>query len=257
MFRAVLTAVVVSIAGCGRPPGIDESKIVDLTYPFNEETIYWPTARRFDLETVSAGRDAAGRWYASNDYCASEHGGTHIDAPIHFDPNGQTTADIPIGRLVGPARVIDIRDACEANRNYCLTPADIKEHERRHGRIPRGSIVLIHTGFGRYYPDAGKYLGSDVRDRVEGLSFPGIGEAAAVELVARGVDLVGLDTASLDHGPSKDFAAHRVFGAANVPGLENIARLEMMPPVGATILALPMKIEGGTGGPCRVIAILP
>lgn len=245
------------LAGCQAPTAIDESRVVDLTHPFNERSVYWPTARRFELNQVSHGPGADGRWYASNDFCASEHGGTHIDAPLHFAEGGQSTAEISLSRLIGPARVIDVRDRCTADRNYQLAPADIERHERSYGRIEPGSVVLIHTGFGAYYPDAKKYLGSDVRGRIEGLSFPGIGAEAARMLVERGVDLVGLDTASLDHGPSKDFAAHRILNGANVPGLENVANLDRLPPAGATILALPMKIEGGTGGPCRIIAVLP
>jgi kynurenine formamidase len=117
--------------------------------------------------------------------------------------------------------------------------------------------VLVLTGFGQFYPDVKRYLGSDVPGKTDDLHFPGIGADAARLLVKRRVHLVGLDTASLDHGPSKDFQAHRVLGEADIPGLENLAQLERLPPTGATLIALPMKIEGGTGGPCRVIALLP
>lgn len=237
--------------------GIDESRVIDLTHAFDERTIYWPTARRFELDRVALGYNAAGWWYATNDFCASEHGGTHVDAPIHFAEGGWTTARIPVTRLMGPARVIDVRAQCAADRNYSLSPDDIRRHEARHGPIEPGDVVLVHTGFGRSWPDATRYLGSDVRGEAVGLSFPGIGEAAARLLVERGIDLVGLDTASLDHGPSKAFPAHRVLGAAGIPGLENVANLERLPPTGAWLVALPMKIDGGTGGPCRIIAILP
>ncbi len=236
---------------------IDESKVVDLTHPFNEQTIYWPTARKFELIQVAFGRNQAGRWYASNDFCASEHGGTHLDAPIHFAEGRLATADIPLTRLLGPARVIDIRTQCSADRNYRLIPADIVEHENAYGPIEPGTIVLILTGFGEYYPDAERYLGSNVRGVAEGLTFPGIGAGAAKLLVERRVDLVGLDTASLDHGPSTDFPAHRVLSEADIPGLENVANLQTLPPRGATVIALPTKIDGGTGAPCRIIAILP
>lgn len=249
---------VAALAGaCAGPPVIDESRVVDLSYSFDEQTVYWPTARRFELTEVAHGINEAGWWYASNDFRASEHGGTHLDAPIHFAADGSATADIPVTRLMGPARVIDIEAACRADSSYRLTPADIARHEDRWGRIEPGAIVLIRTGFGRYYPDLKRYLGSDVRGRAEGLDFPGIGEDAARVLVERRIDLVGLDTASLDYGPSTDFIAHRVLLGAGIPGLENLANLEQLPPEGAVLVALPMKIEGGTGGPCRVIAILP
>ncbi len=255
--RCRWTCVLLLAGGCATSTAIDDSQVVDLTYPFNEETIYWPTAHRFTLTRVAWGLNEDRRWYASNDYAASEHGGTHIDAPIHFAPGGRSTADIPVTQLIGPARVIDIRPQCAQDRNYRLAVEDILHHEARYGPIDAGAIVLVRTGFSRYYPDARLYLGSDVHGAVEGLSFPGFGEEAARALVARQVDLVGLDTASLDHGPSTTFPAHRVFGEANIPGLENVANLDQLPPVGATLVALPMKIDGGTGGPCRIIAILP
>ncbi len=236
---------------------IDESKVLDLTYAFSEETVYWPTAEGFKLERVAYGYGENGKWYAANNFSAAEHGGTHIDAPIHFAEGRQTAENIPLERLMGPVRVIDIRRQCAENKSYRLSPDDIEVHERRHGNIQTGSVVLVHTGFGKFYPHAKEYLGSDKRGVAEDLSFPGIGESAARVLVQRQVDLVGLDTASLDHGPDANFSAHRVFAAANIPGLENVAQLEKLPPTGATLIALPMKIKGGTGGPCRVIAILP
>ncbi len=244
-------------SGCARAQHFDESRVVDLTYSFNEETVYWPTAQQFSLTEVARGYDDDGQWYASNDFCASEHGGTHLDAPLHFAPDGRSTADIPITQLIGPGRVIDIRAQCADDPDYLLMPRDIEDHEAEYGRIKPGDIVLILTGWGRYYPDTRRYLGSDVHGEVRDLSFPGIGREAAVALVERRIDLVGLDTASLDHGPSTGFAAHRVLNAANIPGVENVAHLDELPPTGATILALPMKIDGGTGGPCRIIAILP
>ncbi len=250
-------AFVLVLAGCATSSGIDGSKLVDLTHPFNSQTVYWPTARRFELTRLAHGKDATGEWYASSEFCASEHGGTHLDAPIHFAEGMRSTDAIPLHQLVGPARVIDVRPQCAANPDYEVTPADISGNEAEYGRIMPGTIVLFRTGFGAFYPDARRYLGSDVRGRVDDLHFPGIGEAAARVLVERRVDAVGIDTASLDPGPSKSFVAHRILLGANIPGLENVAHLEALPPTGATVLALPMKIEGGTGGPCRIVAVLP
>ncbi len=260
MIRGTIVSPVLGLAmlcGCAPAGRLDEAKVIDLTHVFNERTIYWPTARQFDLTVVARGLNDQGRWYASNDYCASEHGGTHMDAPVHFAEGKRSTEQIPLRQMIGPARVIDIRDKCAANADYLLAPEDIEGHEARYGPIHAGNVVLVHTGFGKFYPDARRYLGSDVRGQVEGLHFPGIGAAAARLLVERQVDMVGLDTASLDHGPSRDFVAHRVLNGANIPGLENVAHLEELPPTGALLIALPMKIEGGTGGPCRIIAVLP
>jgi len=245
------------LAGCAGGASVDKGSVIDLTHAFNEKTVYWPTAKRFELKRVSHGRNPDGMWYASNDYSASEHGGTHLDAPIHFAEGKRSTAEIPVKHLMGPARVIDIRGACAGDRDHRLSVHDVNEHEASHGLIEPGSVVLVLTGFGQFYPDVQRYLGSDVRGSAADLHFPGIGGDAARLLVKRRIHLVGIDTASLDHGPSKDFEAHRVLGEADIPGLENLAQLERLPPTGATVIALPMKIEGGTGGPCRVIAFLP
>lgn len=246
------------LAGCCQTNSvIDETKIIDLTYAFNDDSVYWPTATKFELERVAYGYNAQGAWYASNDFRASEHGGTHLDAPIHFAAEGLTSERIPVKRFFGPARVIDVELQCRENPDYVVAAQDVLRHEEKHGRIPPGTIVLVHTGFGARYPELKRYLGSDVRGELRDLHFPGLGAEAAELLVTRRIDMVGLDTASLDHGPSDHFNAHRVLAAANIPGLENIANLEKLPATGAFLIALPMKIEGGTGGPCRIVAVLP
>jgi kynurenine formamidase len=258
--RKILLTAAVLLAGCTAPPaerGFDESRLIDLTYAFDENSVYWPTANRFERTEVAYGYTEGGYWYASNDFSASEHGGTHMDAPIHFAEGMHTSDQVPLTQLTGPARVIDVRAHVQNDPDYLLAPSDIEAHEAAYGPIEPGDVVLVWTGFGERYPDARTYLGSDVRGVVEDLHFPGIGEAAAILLVERGVDMVGLDTASLDHGPSQDFMAHQVLNGANIPGLENVANLDQLPPTGATIIALPMKIRGGSGGPCRIVALLP
>lgn len=240
------------------PAQIDDRKLVDLTHAFDERTIYWPTAKPFAWEKESWGRNADGEWYAAGRYSASEHGGTHLDAPIHFAEARHSADQIPIGRLVGPAVVIDVYQAAAKDRDYRLTPADILAWESEHGRIPKDAILLVRTGWDRFWGDRKAYLGTDRRGDTANLHFPGISKDAA-ELLARDrdIDAVGIDTPSLDHGPSKDFAAHRALAAANIYGLENVANLGRLPPTGATVIALPMKIRGGSGGPARIIAILP
>jgi kynurenine formamidase len=238
-------------------PAIDETKLVDLTHPFDDKAIYWPTAKPFTWEKESWGRNAQGDWYTAGRYSASEHGGTHLDAPIHFAEGRQTVDQIPVEKLVGPAIVIDVREAVLKDRDYRLSPAGIAAWEAKHGRIPAGSIVLVRTGWERHWGDKLAYLGTDKAGDTANLHFPGISKEAALMLGERKVDAIGLDTPSLDHGPSKDFAAHRAFAVANVYGLENVANLDRLPPTGATVIALPMKIAGGTGGPARIIAVLP
>jgi kynurenine formamidase len=236
---------------------INLAKTVDLTYPFDEHAIYWPTAKPFEWQKESWGVTPAGYWYTAARYAASEHGGTHVDAPIHFGKDKRTMDELSLKQLIAPAIVIDISAKCANDADYRLSADDISAWEKKHKPIAAGSIALIHTGWGRFWPDKKKYLGSDTPGDTAHLHFPGISREAAELLVKRNVAGVGLDTASLDYGQSKDFIAHQTLNGANIYGLENVANLERLPATGATLIALPMKIKGGTGGPVRIVAALP
>ena len=241
-----------------RGPVIRETRVIDMSYSFDEKTIYWPTAKGFKWEKDAWGEAAGGYWYASASYGASEHGGTHLDSPIHFGKDKMAADEIPVTRLIGPAVVVDVTKSCESNADYLIAVADLKTWERAHGRIPNSAIVLFRTGWGKYWPDKKRYLGSDAPGDTAHLHFPGISREAAEFLAkSRHIDGVGIDTASMDYGQSKDFIAHQILNGANIYGLENVANLEKLPAVGATLIALPMKIKGGTGGPVRIIGILP
>ena len=235
-----------------------DTEIVDLTHPFGESTIYWPTAEPFALEVVSEGQTAAG-WYAAKSFCAAEHGGTHLDAPIHFAEGARTSAEIPLEDLIGDAVVIDVAAAAAADPDLEIGVEALGAWESANGAIPARAIVLLRTGWGERWPDAERYLGTAARgqDAVADLHFPGLSEEGAARLVERGVRAVGIDTASIDRGQSTEFRAHRVLAAANVPIFENVANLDRVIVRGATIVALPMKIEGGTGGPLRIVALQP
>jgi D-alanyl-D-alanine dipeptidase/kynurenine formamidase len=234
------------------------ARIVDLTHPFDVETLYWPSAPHgFALVELARGRTAGGFFYAANAFSAPEHGGTHLDAPIHF-AEGHWTADaIPVDRLIGPGVVVDVRDAVAKDEDYRLTVADVRRFEARHGTIPAGAIVLLRTGWDARWPNRGLYFGDDEPGRTTKLHFPSYGRDAVGLLVERRVAAIGVDTASIDHGPSQDFPVHRVASAANVLGLENLAGLDALPETGAWIVALPMKIGGGSGAPLRIVALLP
>jgi len=236
---------------------LDPSRLVDMSYTFDEQTIYWPTAKPFEWHKDAWGKREDGQWYSSATFTTSEHGGTHLDSPLHFAEGKMAAHEIPLSRLIAPARVIDITAQCTRDRNYLLTPADIESFEKRHGSIQSGDIVLVRTGWGRYWPARRQYLGDDTPGDASHLSFPGIGEAAAKLLVQHQVSGVGIDTASLDHGPSQSFPTHRILNGANIFGLENVANLDQLPPTGATLIALPVKVRGGTGGPVRIVAVLP
>ena len=229
-----------------------------IRYSYDDQTIYWPTAQPFKWEKEAWGTSASGYWYTAARYAASEHGGTHVDAPIHFGEGKVALDELPLQRLIGPAVKIDVRKACEQDRDYRLTVADITAWEKDHGAIPANAIVLVHTGWGQFWPDKKRYLGTDAKGDTANLHFPGISKEAAEFLAReRKPSGVGIDTASMDYGQSKDFIAHQVLNGANIYGLENVAFLERVPPTGATLLALPMKIKGGSGGPLRIVAEVP
>jgi kynurenine formamidase len=234
-------------------------RVVDLTHAFDQRTLYWPTSpTRFELKTLHRGPTDAGFFYSAYTLCTPEHGGTHLDAPAHFAEGRDSTEQIPLDRLMGPAVVIDVHARAATDPDYRLSAADVQAWESRHGAIPAGSIVLLRTGWPARWPDAKRYLGDDTPGDATRLHFPGYGaEAARLLVEGRRAAVLGIDTASLDHGPSKDFIVHQIANAANVPGLENLANLDELPETGATVIALPMKIAGGSGGPLRAVALLP
>lgn len=256
VWGCTVAAVLVAAAGCAGS-AIDESKLIDLTHAFDENTIHWPTAKPFRWQKDAWGRAPGGSWYASASFAASEHLGTHIDSPIHFAEGQATTDLIPLRQLVGPAVVIDIARACADSRDYQLSGADIAAWEKANGQIPAGAIVLVRTGWAAFWRDRARYMGTTAPGDVRNLHFPGVSPEGARVLVERRVDGVGIDTASLDHGPSTEFRTHQILNGKGIYGLENLANLDRLPSVGATVLALPMKIRNGTGGPVRAVALLP
>jgi kynurenine formamidase len=233
------------------------SHIVDLTYPFDSTTVYWPTAEGFKLETDFEGITDKGYYYSAYRYSAAEHGGTHLDAPVHFAKGKNSIDQIPLEQLMGPALVVDVTRQCATNADYLVTVSDIENWEKQNGKIASGSIILLKTGYGKLYPDRKKYLGTDERgaEAVAKLHFPGLDPAAAKWLAQnRSIKAIGLDTASIDRGQSTLFESHRTLFENNIPAFENVANLDQLPAKGFTVIALPMKIKGGSGGPLRIIA---
>jgi kynurenine formamidase len=235
------------------------SRVIDLSHAFDANTIYWPTSPSgFELKQLHKGATKGGFFYYANSFCSPEHGGTHLDAPMHFAEGHWTSSDIPPDRFIGPAVVIDVTDKVAGNPDYALTSADIVAWEATHGRIAEGAIVLLRTGWSDRWPNKKAYLGDDTPGDASNLHFPSYGpEAAALLVNERRVRLVGVDTASVDIGPSRDFLVHRILAAANVSGVENLTNLEQLPPTGGIVFALPMKIAGGSGGPARIVALAP
>jgi kynurenine formamidase len=209
---------------------------------------------------VFHGKTAGGYFYSAYSYGALEHGGTHLDAPVHFAEGKHAADEIPINQLCGNAVVIDVSKKVSANPDYLISVEDVLNWEKENGKIADGAILLFKTGFGKYYPDATKYLGTSQKGPagIAKLHFPGIDPVLSGWLVKnRNIKAVGLDTASVDNGQSKDFMTHQILYAANIVGFENVANLELLPAKGAYVIALPMKIKGGSGAPLRIIAWVP
>ena len=257
--RALVVVLVLVLPVMGQkslvlPP----DRIVDLTYAFDANSVYWPTAEQFKLETDFEGVTDKGYFYSAYRYSAAEHGGTHLDSPVHFAKGRRTVDQLPLEQLMGPAIVIDVTEKCATNPDYLVSVADFENWEKRNGKIPAGTIVLLRTGFGKFYPDRKKYLGTEERgaEAVAKLHFPGLDPVAARWITTnRSIKAIGLDTASIDYGQSTLFESHRALFEKNVPAFENVANLDQLPAKGFSVIALPMKIKGGSGGPLRIIAL--
>ena len=242
-----------------RPAKFPPGRVLDLTYAFDANSVYWPTAEQFKLETDFEGVTDKGYFYSAYRFSAAEHGGTHLDSPVHFAKGHLTVDELPLDRLMGTAIVIDVTTKCATNPDYLVSVADFENWEKRNGPIAPGTIVLLRTGFGKFYPDRKKYLGTAERgaDAVAKLHFPGLDPQAARWLTQnRSIKAIGLDTASIDRGQSTLFESHRILFDKDIPAFENVANLDQLPVKGFSVIALPMKIKGGSGGPLRIVALL-
>jgi len=265
-YRFVLTAAACaavlagsSIDAPAQTIDLSRYRMVDLTHTFESQTIYWPTAPSgFTLMTLSHGMTDKGYFYAAEAFQAPEHGGTHMDAPLHFSETGQAADEVPLEHLIAPLAVLDVSKPAGGDADYEVGTGDILVYEASNGPIPRGSIVVARTGWSSRWPDRKEYLGDDTPGDADNLHFPSWGADAVRLLVEqRGVVAIGIDTASIDVGKSHDFPVHRLVARANVPGFENLTGLEQVPAKGALMLALPMRIKEGSGGPLRAVALVP
>lgn len=234
----------------GIPTG--RTRVVDLSYAISEKLVPWPGDTRFFEAQTNATPEKDG--YFTRSFWMLEHFGTHMDAPIHFKPGGLTVDRIPPQRLFGPAVVIDVRATAEKNPDCRLAAADVLAWEKRNGRIPAGAVVLLRTGWAARSGDAKRYRDMDDKGTMH---FPGFSVEAAKLLIERKVSGLGIDTLSVDYGASKEFEVHKLSHGAGLYHLENLADLSALPESGAFLVVAPIKLEGGSGGPCRVFAVLP
>jgi kynurenine formamidase len=234
----------------GIPSGT--TRVVDLSYAINDKLVTWPG----DTRTFEARDNAtiAKNGYFTRSFWMLEHYGTHMDAPIHFPPGTTPVDKIPVEHLFGPAVVIDVRAESAKDANYQLSAERVVRWEKEHGRIPAGAIVLLRTGWASRWPDPQRYRNLDVAGVMHS---PGFSVEAVRVLIERKVSGIGIDTISADPGASKDFPVHVLALGAGLYHLENLADLSALPEAGAFLVVAPIKLEGGSGGPCRVFAILP
>jgi len=239
---------------------LSNGRWIDLSYDFSTATLYWPNnPAGFILDTTAEGITPGGFYYSTFAFCAPEHGGTHIDAPVHFAKNGLSVDKISLEKLTGEIFLIDVSARALSNRDYLITVQDIAAWEKENGSIPQGAIVFFRTGYGKYYPDAAKYFGTAEKgsSAIPKLHFPGIDSTAALWLSEHKIKAVGIDTPSIDYGQSNNFKTHQVLLGSGMPAFENVASMDQLPARGAYAIALPMKIKNGSGGPLRLIAWLP
>lgn len=258
--RTLLIAGILSISTIGfaqDAPKLNEVTLVDLSHAYDKNTLFWPTSPiAFEHNKLAYGPSGNGYFYSAYTFKTPEHGGTHLDSPIHFSKGAKTVDQLAISDLFAPLVILDVTPQASADRNYRLSPSDIETYEAVHGPIKPGAAVLVRTGWSQRWPNAKAYLGDDTPGDASNLSFPGFGAKAAKMLVDRQAAMIGIDTASIDYGRSQDFAVHVIIAGANIPALENLTNLGELPVAGAYLLAAPMKIGGGSGAPARVIAFV-
>jgi kynurenine formamidase len=220
---------------------------VDLSHTLEEGIPAYPTHARFGLtlyESYEYG-DVA-RHYGLT---MSEHTGTHMDAPLHFIQEGPAhygTDEVPLDRLAGRAATIE---ATGLGPGELLNVGRIEDWEEEHGAIEVGDRVLIRYGWDRRWT-----AGPEGRRFLE--DWPGLSGEAAEYLVGKGVSLVGCDTLAIDATVSVENPAHYALLGNEVYIVENLKNLDRLPPF-CLLLALPLKIKGGSGSPVRAVALVP
>jgi kynurenine formamidase len=234
----------------GIPGG--KTRVLDLSYAINDKLVPWPGDEKYFEARINATIEKNG--YFTRSFWMLEHYGTHLDAPAHFPPGKATVDQIPANKFFGPAVLLDVRDQGAKDADYRLPVSQIEKWEHAHGRIPPGAIVLLRTGWASRWPDAQRYRNQDKQGKMH---FPGFSTEAAKILIDRSISGLGCDTLSVDYGASEDFSVHHLVLGAGLYHLENLSDLSKVPEAGAFLVVAPIKLEGGSGGPVRVFALLP
>jgi kynurenine formamidase len=252
------TLLLFQVTCAGQTASVQDMKWIDLTYPFSEKTLYWPNnPKGFTRDTLFEGLTEKGYYYSAYSFYAPEHGGTHLDAPVHFAEGNKSVDQLTLDQLTGNAIVIDVSEKALADRDYLISVDDVLNWEKANGPVEPYTIILFRTGYGKYYPNPKTYFGTDLKgeEAIPQLHFPGVSEELAVFLTkSRKIKAVGIDTPSIDYGQSSNFRAHRILLKENIPVFENVAHLDQLPVKDIYVVALPMLLENGSGAPLRIIA---
>lgn len=230
-------------------------RMVDLTHVFDNTTLNWPDVKGFESNETFL--EISGSRFQVEEFFSSTHAGTHMDAPCHFVQGRQTVPEIPLERLIAPAAVVDIREKVALNSDYELQTDDLQQWENTTGHPLNDVILLVRSGWSKYWSNRTAYMGNPDND-ADNLHFPGVAPSAAQWLVSkRNVYGVGVETLSVDYGPSKKFGTHFALYDKNIYGLENVGSLDQLPVYGATVHVIPMKLGGACGAPTRIVATFP
>lgn len=228
-----------------------KTRVIDLSYAISDKMVAWPgDAKAFEAKSNAT---VEKNGYFTRSFWMLEHYGTHMDAPAHFPPGTTTLDQIAVEKFFGPAVVLDVTQESGRDPDYQLSVKKIAAWEEKHGKIPAGAIVVLRTGWSARWPDVARYRNQDANGKMH---FPGYSVEAAKILLERKVSGLGCDTLSIDPGNSPDFPVHHLVLGAGVYQLENLADLSELPEAGAFLIAAPMKLEGGSGGAVRVLALV-
>jgi len=227
--------------------------IIDLTHPLNDQCPNWEGSQESPFQAKELGNIERDGYY-SRGFSTQEHYGTHLDAPAHFAAGAWTVDEIPADRLVRPLAVIDVHELAASHPDYAVSVQDIGAWEQTHGAIPEGSVVIAHTGWDQRWAKQEDFR----NEQADGLThYPGFSlEAAEFLVTSRGVVGLGIDTMSVDIGATTTYPVHVFTSQQRIYHLENVANLAAVPPVGAIIVVAPIKLEKGSGGPVRLLALV-
>ncbi len=228
------------------------ARVVDLTHTLTSKLPCWPGDSPFHASVTATHQNDG---YFVRNLTMPEHSGTHLDAPVHFDPGGLTVDCIPAEKLLAPGVVVDVSSAVKTNVDYRVTAQDVESWTMAHGAIPSGAVVFFRTGWAERWPSQENYMNAHANGIMH---FPGLSVETGHYLLESAHPVgIGIDTASIDYGPSEDFPVHHTTLSAGLYHLENVANLDLLPAAGFIVITLPLKLGGGSGAPARVIAFIP